>query len=144
MLAEIEYLYGNVNSRAYNDRRMAMDIVKSKYEKYTEKGVTININALNFNEKDKIVPDKWTPSTPTVSQIKKKEIKKKQSASNVYDNLLEKIKNIKEQEDRTRERNKKLRQAKKIAENRIIAMMNETPPRATQADLDRIRAIKVK
>ncbi len=143
MLAEIEYLYGNVNSRAYNDRRMAMDIVKSKYEKYTEKGVTININALNFNEKAKIVPDKWTPSTPTIDQIKKKEIKKKQSASNVYNKLLDKIKKIKEQDDRTRERNKKLKQAKKIAENRIIAMMNETPPRATQADLDKVRAIKV-
>ena len=34
-------------------------------------------------------------------------------------------------------------QAKKIAENRIIAMMNENPPRATQADLDKVRAIKV-
>ena len=146
MLSEIEFLYGNVNSPAYNDRRMAMEIVKAKYEKYTPKGVTINIDAVNFNEKNKIMPDDWTPSTPTPDQIKKKKIEKKKSASNVYNDLLKKIDSIKNNSslrDKTRERNKRLAQAKKIAINRIIAMMNENPPRATQADLDKVKAIKV-
>ena len=144
MLSEIESLYGNVNSRAYNDRRMAMEIVKAKYEKYTEKGPTINIDAVNFNEKNKIMPDDWTPSTPTTEQVKKKKEEEKRSAQNVIDELVGQITRIKNNDSYdTEERNNKLKQAKKIAENLMLKLMQQNPPRATQADLDKVRAIKI-
>ena len=143
MLEEIEFLYGNVNSPAYNDRRMAMEIVKAKYEKYTPKGTTINIDAVNFNEKNKIMPDDWTPSTPTPDQIKKKKIEEKQSANDVLDKLNGAITRIKNNVTDTEERNKKLKQAKKIAINNILKLMQQNPPRATQADLDKVKAVKI-
>ena len=143
MLGEIERMVNNVNHRAYNDRRKAMEIVKEKYSTYTDDGKKININAVNFNEKDKIMPDNWTPSEPTQTQIKKKEIREKQSAQEVIDIFVGKITRIKKNITDTTDRNKKLRQAKKIAENRIIAMMNQNPPKATQADLDAVRSIDI-
>jgi len=146
MLGEVESMVNNVNSTAYNDRRKAMDIVKQKYQKATSDGFKINIDAVNSNEENKIMPDNWKPSTPTKSQIEQDKLKKSQSSSNVIDTFLEKLKSIKNNQslnNKTRERNKRMKQAKKIAENRIIAMMNENPPRATQADLDKVRAIKV-
>ena len=143
MLGEIERMVNNVNHPAYNDRRKAMEIVKDRYATYTKDGKQININAVNFNEKDKIMPDNWTPSTPTEDQINKKEIKEKQSAQDLIDILVGQITRIKKNETDTTTRNNKLKQAKKIAENRIIKLMNQNPPRATQADLDKVRSINI-
>ncbi len=143
MLGEIERMVNNVNHPAYNDRRKAMDIVKEKYATYTKDGKKINIDAVNFNEKNKIMPDNWTPSEPTETQIEDKEKRKNESAQNVIDNFVGKITRIKKNETDTTTRNKKLRQAKKIAENNIIKLMNENPPRATQADLDAVRSIDI-
>lgn len=143
MLGEIERMVNNVNHPAYNDRRKAMEIVKDRYATYTKDGKQININAVNFNEKDKIMPDNWTPSTPTPDQINKKEIKEKQSAQDLIDILVGQITRIKKNETDTTTRNNKLKQAKKIAENRIIKLMNQNPPRATQADLDKVRSIDI-
>ena len=143
MLREIEVIFNNVNHPAYNDRRRAMDIVKEKYTKYTDKGTTINIPRLNFNEKNKIVPDKWTPSAPTPDQIKKKEIKENQSSNDVIDKLVGAITRIKKNEKDTTTRNQKLEQAKKIAINNILRLMNANPPRATQADLDAVKSIDI-
>jgi len=144
MLGEIERMVSNVNHPAYNDRRKAMEIVKDKYATYTKDGKKININAVNFNEKDKIMPDNWTPSEPTESQIKKKEIRQKQSSNDVLDKLVGSIKRIKENDELdTTTRNEKLKQAKKIAINNIIKLMNQNPPRATQADLDKVKSIDI-
>ena len=144
MLGEIESMVNDVNNTAYNDRRKAMSIVKQKYQKYTPDGFQINIAAVNSNEEDNIMPDGWTPSTPTPKQIKKKIQKKQQSSNTVIDKLLNSIKTVKSGTLKTRDRNRKLDQAKKIAINNILELMNENPPRATQADLDRVKAIKVR
>ena len=143
MLKEVEDLYNDVDGPAYNDRRMAIGMVTRRYEKTTPDGTSINISALNAGEREKLIPNEWTPSTPTGTQIEKKKEKKKASAQSVYDKMVANIAKAKSSNERTRERNKKMKQAKKIAENHIIMLMNENPPRATQADLDKVKNFNI-
>jgi hypothetical protein len=139
MSNEVEFLYKNVKSPAYNDRIKALEIVKNKYVKAKEGGGTaININRVNFNESIPIMPENWTPSTPTEEQVEKKE--KKRDVVTVLKAYEDIIKSIKDDTQlTTRERNSAVDLQKKIYRNRIKAMMNENPPRATQADLDQIK-----
>ena len=138
MLNEVEFLVGNVNSPAYNDRVKAVEIVKNKYQKAKEGGgFELNIDQVNFNEETPIMPKGWTPGTPTKEQVEKKE--KKRDASKTIQNYKDIVQSIKD--DRgltTTERNRALTLQKKIYQNIIKGLMRETPPKATQADLDQI------
>lgn len=139
MTNEVEFLVGNVNSPAYNDRNMALQIVKDRYQKAKEGGGTaINIDRVNFNEDTPIMPKDWTPSTPTEEQVEEK--KKKRDVVTVLQTYKDILQSIKDDTTlTTRERNSAVDLQKKIYRNRIKAMMNENPPRATQADLDQIK-----
>lgn len=138
LLSEVESMINNVNHRAYNNRRLALDIVRDKYQKVTDEGIKININAVNFNEKKKIMPDNWTPTTPTKKEID--EVERSNEASNIIDDFLKRKEDIKD--DRgltTTERNEA--NATNIARHRskIERLMKLNPPKATQADLDQIK-----
>lgn len=139
MTNEVEFLVGNVNSPAYNDRNMALQIVKDRYQKAKEGGgTTINIDRVNFNEDTPIMPKDWTPTTPTEEQVEKK--KEKRDIVTVLQAYKDIIQSIKDDTTlTTRKRNSAIELQKKIYQNRIKAMMNENPPRATQADLDQIK-----
>jgi len=137
MLLEIEDMVNDVNSVAYKDRRRAMEIVKKKYEKSTDKGTTINIEAVNAGESRQIIPEGWTPTTPTKEEIDK--VKKNTNIDNIvteYEAVKESLKN--DRSLTTRERNEAYALQKERYRNKIKKLMNLNPPKATQDDLAKI------
>lgn len=144
MTNEVEFLVKNVKSPAYNDRNMALQIVKDRYQKAKEGGgTTINIDRVNFNEDTPIMPKDWTPSTPTEEQVEKK--KKKRNVNVRIENYKKEMINIiKDRSLSTREKNNAKKLQKTIIINLIKNMMNENPPRATQADLDKVKNMEFK
>jgi len=137
LLAEVDTMVGDVNSVAYNDRRRALDIVRKKYQRSTDKGFTIDIEAINKDEDRKIIPEGWTPTTPTKKEIE--EVKKKTDVDNIvteYETVKQSLK-----DDRsltTRERNDAYALQKERFRNKIKKLMKLNPPKATQDDLARI------
>jgi hypothetical protein len=74
LLSEVTMLVRDPNSPAFNDRKLAADIVKRKYEIRTEEGPTkLNIEKLNEGEEIPIIPGGWTPAKTTKSEIEKAE-----------------------------------------------------------------------
>jgi len=62
------------NSPEFNDRKLAADIVKRRYEIRTEEGPTkLNIEKLNEGEEIPIIPEGWTPAKTTKTEIEKAE-----------------------------------------------------------------------
>ncbi len=139
MISEAEALTKDTSSLAFNNRTIALDIVKKKYSMRNEDGTfSINIPKINAGEEDKLIPNEWTPAESTEKQIEKK--KKKLIASvqiTQFKGIIDSIK--KDRGLTTRERNKAVELQIKIYRNKIKALMRETPPRATQADLDQIK-----
>ncbi len=138
LLEEVESMVNNVKHRAYNDRRLALDIVRQKYQKSTPDGMKININAVNFNEKKKIMPDDWTPTTPTKKEID--EVEKNTQASNIIKDFLKRKQDIIDDRGLTTTERNEANAMNKLRHRKLIEkLMKLTPPKATQADLDQIK-----
>lgn len=138
LLEEVESMVNNVNHRAYNNRRLALDIVRDKYQKVTDEGITININAVNFNEKKKIMPDNWTPTTPTKKEID--EVERNTEASNIIKDFLKRKQDIIDDRGLTTTARNEANIMNKARHRKLIEnLMKLTPPKATQADLDQIK-----
>ena len=69
---EAEQLIRDPNSVAFNDRETALSIIKNKYLIPSEEGPRkINFAKINEQYENPLIPEGWTPSTPTKSEIKK-------------------------------------------------------------------------
>ena len=69
---EAEQLRRDPNSVAFNDRETALSIIKNKYLIPSEEGPRkINFAKINEQYENPLIPEGWTPSTPTKSQIEK-------------------------------------------------------------------------
>ena len=137
LLTEVDRLVNDVNSVAYNDRRRAVDIVRAKYQKSTDKGFTIDIEAINKDEDREIIPQGWTPTTPTKEEIDT--VKKNTNIDNIvaeYEAVKESLKN--DRSLTTRERNDAYALQKERFRNKIKKLMKLDPPKATQDDLAKI------
>lgn len=76
LLSEVTMLVRDPNSPAFNDRKLASEIVKRRYEIRTEEGPTeLNIQKLNEGEETPIIPEGWTRAKTTKSEIEKAERK---------------------------------------------------------------------
>tara|TARA_R110000782_G_scaffold111312_2_gene201049 strand:- start:768 stop:2093 length:1326 start_codon:yes stop_codon:yes gene_type:complete len=139
LIREAEVLIKDTDSLAFNNRAIALDIVKKKYSKRNDDGTfNINITKINAGEEEKLVPEGWTPAKSTEVEIDKS--KKSLIASNEIGKYKDIIKSIKNNRTMTTtKRNSALNVQKTIYRNKIIAMMKRTPPTATQDDLDQIK-----
>ena len=139
LIREAEVLIKDTDSLAFNNRAIALDIVKKKYSKRNDDGTfNINITKINAGEEEKLVPEGWTPAKSTEVEIDKS--KKSLIASNEIRKYKDIIKSIKNNRTMTTtKRNSALDVQKTIYRNKIIAMMKKTPPTATQDDLDQIK-----
>ena len=98
----------------------------------------ININAVNFNEKKKIMPDDWTPTTPTKKEID--EVEKNTQASNIIKDFLKRKQDIIDDRGLTTTERNEANAMNKLRHRKLIEkLMKLTPPKATQADLDQIK-----
>ena len=69
---EAEQLIRDPNSVAFNDRETALSIIKNKYLIPSEEGPRkINFAKINEQYENPLIPEGWTPSTTTKSEIKK-------------------------------------------------------------------------
>lgn len=138
LIREAEVLIKDTDSLAFNNRAIALDIVKKKYSKRNNDGTfNIDITKINAGEEEKLVPEGWTPAKSTEVEIDKS--KKSLIASNEIAKYKNIIKSIKENRTMTTtKRNNALDVQKTIYRNKIKAMMKKTPPTATQDDLDQI------
>jgi len=69
---EAEQLIRDPNSVAFNDRETALSIIKNKYLIPTEEGPRkLNFAKINEQYENPLIPEGWTPSTTTKSEIKK-------------------------------------------------------------------------
>ena len=58
-------------SVAFNNREKALSIIERKYSKLKDDGTyTLDINKVNFNEEDELIPYGWTPSRTTRDEIR--------------------------------------------------------------------------
>jgi len=74
LLSEVTMLVRDPNSPAFNDRKLASEIVKRRYEIRTEEGPTeLNIQKLNEGEETPIIPEGWTRAKTTKTEIEKAE-----------------------------------------------------------------------
>lgn len=76
---EAEQLRRDPDSVAFNDREMALGIIKDKYLIPTEEGPRkLNFSKINEQYENPLIPEGWTPPTPTKSEIEKSKEKKKE------------------------------------------------------------------
>jgi hypothetical protein len=76
---EAEQLIRDPNSVAFNNRETALSIIENKYLIPTEEGPRkLNFAKINEQYENPIIPEGWTPPTPTKTEIKKAEEKQKE------------------------------------------------------------------
>ena len=72
LIGEVETLNSDPRSAAFNNREKALSIIERKYSKLEDDGTyTLDINKVNFNEEEELIPYGWTPSRTTKEEIKK-------------------------------------------------------------------------
>jgi len=98
---EAEQLIRDPNSVAFNDRETALSIIKNKYLIPTEEGPRkLNFAKINEQYENPLIPEGWTPSTTTKSEIKKSKEKNDKEEKKVnltpQEELVERWKNQKQ------------------------------------------------
>lgn len=98
---EAEQLIRDPNSVAFNDRETALSIIKNKYLIPTEEGPRkLNFAKINEQYENPLIPEGWTPSTTTKSQIEKSKEKEDKEKKKVnltpQEDVVERWKNQKQ------------------------------------------------
>jgi len=98
---EAEQLIRDPNNVAFNDRETALSIIKNKYLIPSEEGPRkINFAKINEQYENPLIPEGWTPSTTTKSEIEKgkeKEDKEKKKVNlTPQEGIVERWKNQKQ------------------------------------------------
>ena len=72
LIGEVETLNSDPRSVAFNNREKALSIIERKYSKLEDDGTyTLDIDKVNFNEEEELIPYGWTPSRTNKDEIRR-------------------------------------------------------------------------